>query len=72
MLNSVELANRLINRARLAKKFTVKRLIDSPIDFNGTIPFDITIKDDNATFVVLALSQSEAEELVNKWLEDRI
>jgi hypothetical protein len=71
MFNSVELARKLISRARLSKEFIVTRQLDNPINFNGTVPFSVSIANDNATFKVLALSQSEAEELVNNWLEDR-
>jgi hypothetical protein len=45
-MNSVDMANDLINRAKNLKKFEVKRMLENGILFNGTIPFDIKGKDD--------------------------
>jgi hypothetical protein len=71
-MNSVEIANNLINRAKNLQEFEVRRLIDGPIMFNGAIPFNITINEGCAWFQVLAVSQTEAESLVDQWLEDRV
>jgi hypothetical protein len=69
-MNSVELANHLIDRARKLKEFEVRRILEGTVIFNGVVPFDMTIKDDCAWFKVLAVSQREAEETVDKWLTD--
>ena len=46
-MNSVDMANDLINRARNLKQFEVKRILDGGIRFDGTkIPFDIRINED--------------------------
>jgi len=69
-MNSIEIANNLIDRARKLRKFEVRRILEGTIAFNGIVPFDISIKDDCAWFKVLAISQKEAEETVDKWLDN--
>jgi hypothetical protein len=71
-MNSVEIANALINRAKNLQEFEVYSQIDSPIYFDGTVPFDIKITNNLAVFKVLAVSKEEAKQKVDQWLEDRI
>jgi hypothetical protein len=71
-MNSVDMANDLINRAKNLQEFEVRRLIDGPILFNGVVPFDVAVNNDCAWFCVLAISQEEAETLVDRWLENRV
>jgi hypothetical protein len=71
-MNSVEIANALINRARDLREFEVRRFIDGPLMINGTIPFDMTIHEECAWFKVLAISQTEAEDKVDHWLNTTI
>jgi hypothetical protein len=68
MMNSVEIANNLINRAKNLQEFEVRRLVDGPIMFDGVIPFNITLNEGCAWFQVLAVSQTEAETLVDEWM----
>ncbi len=71
-MNSVDLANDLINRAKNLKKFEVKRMLDNGILFNGPVPFDIKGKDDCYWIYAYAISQEEAEAKVDNWLKDRV
>jgi len=71
-MNSVDMANDLINRAKNLKKFEVKRMLENGILFNGTIPFDIKGKDDCYWIYTYAITQEEAEAQVDIWLKDRV
>lgn len=71
-MNSVDMANDLINRARNLKLFEVKRFLDNGIRFDGTVPFDIKGKDDCYWIYAYALTQEEAEAQVDAWLKDRV
>jgi hypothetical protein len=71
-MNSVDIANDLINRAKNLKKFEVKRMLENGILFNGTIPFDIKGKDDCYWVYTYAVTQEEAEAQVDTWLKDRV
>jgi len=70
-MNSVDMANDLINRARNLKKFEVKRMLEKGILFNGSVPFDIKGKDDCFWIYAYAVTQEEAEAKVDAWLKDR-
>lgn len=68
-MNSTEQANAFINRVKNLKTFEVKRMLDEPLEFRGgRIPFDIKANQECAWFQVIALSQQEAEEMVDHWL----
>ena len=70
-LNSAELATQLIYRARNGRVFYVYRAVADGIQFDGAVPFDITINNGQAEFAVLALTQDEAELQVDQWLIPR-
>jgi hypothetical protein len=70
-MNSVDMANDLINRARNLKKFEVKRMLEDGILFNGPVPFDIKGRDDCYWIYAYAVTQEEAEAQVDMWLSDR-
>jgi hypothetical protein len=71
-MNSVDMANDLINRAKNLKKFEVIRELENGILFNGTVPFDIKGKDDCYWIYAYAVTQEEAEAQVDAWLKDRV
>lgn len=72
-MNSVDMANDLINRARNLKVFEVERdLADSGILFDGAVPFDIRATQEKAWFKVYAQTLEEAEAQVDTWLSWRI
>ena len=70
-MNSVDMANDLINRAKNLKKFEVKRMLEDGILFNGPVPFDIKGKDDCYWIYTYAVTQEEAEAQVDAWLSNR-
>ncbi len=69
-MNSVDMANELINRAKNLKRFEVKRMLEGGIAFNGPVPFDIKGKDDCYWIYAYATTQEEAEAKVDAWLID--
>ncbi len=70
-MNSVDMANDLISRAKNLKKFEVKRMLEDGILFNGPVPFDIKGKDDCYWIYAYAVTQEEAEAQVDAWLSNR-
>ena len=70
-MNSVDMANDLINRARNLKLFEVKRYLENGIMFDGSVPFDIKGKDDCYWIYAYAVTQEEAEAQIDAWLESR-
>jgi hypothetical protein len=71
-MNSIDMTNDLINRARNLKKFEVKRMLEDGILFNGPVPFDIKGKDECYWIYAYAISQEEAEAKVDEWLKDKV
>lgn len=72
-MNSVDMANDLINRAKNLKLFEVQRDIsDNGIFFDGQVPFDIRANQETAWFKVYATSMEDAESQVDKWLNWRV
>ena len=69
-MNSAEQATAFINRVKNLQTFEVKRMLDGPLEFRGgRIPFDIKANQECAWFKVIALSQQEAEQMVDRWLQ---
>jgi len=68
-MNSVELANHLIFRAKHLNEFTVTTTVPDNFRFNGQIPFDINIKDDTITAIIYAVDFDEAAKTLNDYLE---
>jgi hypothetical protein len=59
----------VMNRMMSLKEFEVKRMLDEPLRFvGGAIPFDIRANQECVWFKVLAVSQQEAENKVDAWL----
>ena len=72
-MNSVDMANDLINRAKNLKPFEVKRMLDNGINFTGgPIPFDLRMNEDCLWVKVYALTAEEAEAQVDIWLQDKV
>ena len=68
-MNSIEQANAFIDRVKNLQTVEVKRMLDEPLEFRGgRVPFDIRANQECAWFKVVALSQKEAEEMVDRWL----
>jgi len=68
MINTV--TAEALNRVMSLEEFEVKRTLDEPLQFRGgRIPFDIRADQEHVRFNVLAISQQEAEQQVDKWLK---
>lgn len=68
-MNSVDMATALINRAKNMQEFTVITEVPEDFRFNGVVPFDITISEDELRAKVLAVDFDEAVAQLDKWLE---
>ena len=72
-MNSVDMANDLIHRARNLKEYVVEREIpEDGILFDGAVPFDIRADGEKAWFKVYAMTVEDAEAQVDAWLGWRI
>jgi hypothetical protein len=69
-MNSVEIADHFINRAKHLKEFIVETEVPDDFKFNGLIPFDMEIKNNIITAKVFALTFNEAAEKLDKYLEN--
>ena len=67
-MNSVDMANNLIFRAKNLQEFVVET--DTPEDFrfNGVVPFDMSITDGVISAKVLAIDFEEAVNIFDEWL----
>jgi hypothetical protein len=68
-MNSVDMANNLIFRAKNLQEFVVETEVPDNFRFNGVVPFDMSIDDNIISAKVLAIDFDEAVSLVDKWLE---
>jgi hypothetical protein len=69
-MNSVDLANNLINRARSLQKFDIVRDVPENFLFNGRQPYDIKMNRETMTVTVHAMNLAEANAMVDKYLDD--
>ena len=67
-MNSVDMANNLISRARNLNVFTVTTEVPEDLRFNGEIPFDMQIKDSIITAKVWAVDFDEAAKRLDDYL----
>jgi hypothetical protein len=67
-MNSVDMANDLIFRARNLNEFTVTTEVPDEFRFNGEIPFDMEIKDSIITAKVWAVDFDEAAKRLDDFL----
>jgi len=68
-MNSVDMANDLIFRAKNLQEFVVETDVPEDFQFNGVIPFDMQIKDSIITAKVMALDFNEAVTQLDNFLE---
>jgi hypothetical protein len=68
-MNSVDMATALINRAKNMQEFTVTTEVPDNFRFNGVVPFDINIVEDELRAKVFAVDFNEAVAQLDKWLE---
>ena len=68
-MNSVDMANNLIFRAKNLQEFVVETNTPDDFRFNGVVPFDMTIVEGVISAKVLAIDFNEAVNIFDKWLE---
>lgn len=61
-------AKDVINRAKNLREFEVQCTLPETFQFNGTVPFDMTIKGDQACIRVLAETHEEALDKATEYL----
>ena len=68
-MNSVDMANDLINRAKHLQEFVVTTDVPEDFRFNGVVPFDLEIKNGEILAKVFAVDFEEAVDRLNTFLE---
>jgi hypothetical protein len=68
-MNSADMANNLISRAKNLQEFTVTTDVPENFRFNGVIPFDMEIKDGEILAKVFAVDFNEAVTTLDTFLE---
>ena len=66
--NSLEIADSLLQKARLARLHVVQLPLPDDFRFTGFVPFDMSITDGIATIKIPASSYEEAESFGKKFL----
>ena len=69
-MNSVDMANNLIFRARNLQEFVVTTEVPNGVRFNGVIPFDINITGTMLEARVWAVDFDEAVRRLNEFLQN--
>lgn len=67
-MNSVDMANHLIFRAKNLQEFIVETDVPENFRFNGVVPFDMEIKEGIIYAKVYGVDFDEAVEVFDKWL----
>ena len=68
-MNSVDMANNLIFRAKNLHEFTVITTVPDGLAFHGVVPFDIKIEDGRISAKVWAVDFNEAVHRFDEFLE---
>ncbi len=68
-MNSVDMMHNLIFRAKNLQEFIVTTEVPEDFRFNGVIPFDMQIVDNQIEAKVWAVDFDEAAHRLNEWLE---
>ena len=68
-MNSVDMANNLIFRAKHLQEFIVTTEVPENFRFNGVVPFDMQIVDNQIEAKVWAVDFNEAAHRLNEFLE---
>ena len=70
-MNSVDMANNLIFRAKNLQEFVVETDVPENFRFNGVVPFDMEIVEGVISAKVLAIDFNEAVAVFDKWLGEQ-
>jgi hypothetical protein len=68
-MNSVDMTNDLIFRAKNLQEYTVTTDVPEDFQFNGVVPFDMNISEGEIQAKVFAIDFNEAVNTLNTWLE---
>jgi hypothetical protein len=68
-MNSVDMANNLIFRAKNLNEFVVTTTVPEGFRFNGVVPFDMQINGEEIAAKVWAVDFDEAAHRLNEYLE---
>jgi hypothetical protein len=68
-MNSVDMANNLIFRAKNLQEFVITTDVPEDFRFNGVVPFDMEIKEGEIYAKVYGIDFNEAVHTFDKWLE---
>ena len=68
-MNSVDMMNDLIFRAKNLQEYTVTTDVPEDFQFNGVVPFDMSITNGEIQAKVFAIDFNEAAKTLNSWLE---
>jgi hypothetical protein len=68
-MNSVDMMQNLIHRAKNLEEFTVTTDVPDDFRFNGLVPFDMQIKEGVIYAQVYGIDFNEAVERLNEYLE---
>lgn len=68
-MNSVDMMNNLISRAKNLQEFVITTDVPEDFRFNGLIPFDMEIKENTIYAKVYGIDFDEAVHRFNDWIE---
>jgi hypothetical protein len=68
-MNSVDMMQNLIHRAKNLQEFVVTVAVPEDFRFNGTVPFDMQITEGEIYAKVFAIDFNEAVTTFDSWLE---
>ncbi len=69
MTTAKDIMDHFINRAKNLQEFTVCTTVPHDFRFNGVVPFDINIRDDELEAKVWAVDFEEAVNRLDEWIE---
>lgn len=69
-MNSIDMANALINRAKNLNEYTVTVDVPEGFKFNGLVPFDMQIKEGTIYAKVYAIDFDEAVQRLDEFLQN--
>lgn len=69
MSTAKDITDHFINRAKQLQEFTVVTDVPDDFRFNGEVPFDLKIKEDQIEAKVYAVDFDEAAQRLGNWLE---
>ena len=69
MSTAKDIMDHFINRAKNLQEFTICVNVPHDFKFNGVVPFDINIRDDEIEAKVWAVNFEEAINRLDEWIE---